>query len=252
MLEGEGAVLDSAAAALLREGRPSPATHVCVRLRKRVMGDALPRPTRGSLPEGPHATPLSAPHPTPTRRRADTCTRVSRRCPCTAAVASQRMPRRSTAGGNPLLQVLPGTSALAFGTKAPVPSRGKSRSWAAVLGGMTATRGGGRTRSPENETPPPPRARPDARAKAPVWRVRAREGVSVGVNGQRPHARCAAPSSGTNIPLSTRHATLHLHTTFGLPWGGGSHPRVRARSYRRAYERKGCPYAPRVNPVDHT
>ena len=53
---------------------------------------------------------------------------------------------------------------------------------------------------------PPPRARPDARAKAPVWRVRAREGVSVGVNGQRPHARCAAPSSGTTslYPRATR------------------------------------------------
>ena len=44
----------------------------------------------------PDATPLSAPHPN--APRADTCTRVSRRYPCTAAVASQRMPHAATCG----------------------------------------------------------------------------------------------------------------------------------------------------------
>ena len=208
------------------------------------MGDTLPRPHVGSLPIDWMRRRSQPPHPTPTRR-APTRAHVSAG-DARVRRASQRP--HATTWGKTVAHVVPGTWALAPSTKAPAPSRRKSRSWTGSAGRHDGH--SWRTRSPP--TTKHPRICRTCKG-LPAGRVRTREGVSVGVDGKRPHARCAAPSSGTNNPFSTApHATLHLHTTFGLPWGGGSHPRVvRARSYRRAYERKGCPYAPRVNPVDH-
>jgi len=168
------------------------------------MGDTRPRPpTRGSLPDGPHATPLSAP-PHPNAPRADTCTRASRRCPCTAGrdIAEDATPQHR--GGKSR------AARAALGTCVRHQDTCSLSGEKPQLGGSSGRHDGHPWRRAHavarKRNTPPPRARPDARAKAPVWRVRAREGVSVGVNGQRPHARCAAPSSGTTslYPRATR------------------------------------------------
>ena len=146
-------------------------------------------------------------HPTPTRRRADTCchpampvyggrTAAVRRPNRGCGERAARAARHDVTGTH-------GTGvwhqgACSLSGKKPQLDRQCCASWRPPM--AEGARG-----RPENETPPP-RGSDDALAKRPTGRVRARERVSAGVDGQRPRAVRSlppqgAPSSGSDIHL---------------------------------------------------